>query len=259
MPSKTKKQLNFFKLVKAYVDGGAKELMITWKNMYPSKYPSVKLTEKIKNVAKKINYSDLEDMASGIVGDEVLGDERDIKVGRWMKFETSYSDYHNRIFKGIFIAKIKNIRPKEKIAIFNPNDIFSIRGNRIPTLKRAENATTTENIWVDYTHFNQIIEIAKTKEELIMKNEFRKLVRELISEEFESAGLKIKKRNSNEEVNVKTGMLVQKKSDESKGKVKNVGINYDTIPATNNINVQWYHGDLAGTHQTVNPEDIEAI
>jgi hypothetical protein len=259
MPSKTKKQLNFFKLVKAYVDGGAKDLMLAWKNMYSSNFPSVKVVDKIKDVAQRINYADLEDMASGIEGEEVLGDKRDIKVGYWMKFESSYRNYRNIVSKNTFIAKITKIRPNEKIAIFNSNDLHNKNGNRIEPLRRVSGATTVENIWLDYTYFNQIIETAKTKNELVMKTEIRKIIRELISEEFESAGLKIKKRNSNEEVNVKTGMLVQKKSDESKGKIKNVGINYDTIPATNNINVQWYHGDLAGTHQTVNAEDIEAI
>jgi hypothetical protein len=259
MPSKTKKQLNFFKLVKAYIDGGPKELIVTWKNMYSSNYPTVKVIEKIKDVAGKINYADLEDMASGVIGDEVLGDKKDIKVGYWMKFESSYRDYHNKVFKNTFIAKITKIRPQEKLAIFNSNDLHNKNGNRIEPLRRISGATTVENIWLDYAYFNQIIETSKTKEELTMKNEIRKIVRDLLSEEFESAGLKRKKRNSNEEVNVKTGMFVQKKSDESKGKVKNVGINYDTVPATNNINVQWYHGDLAGTFQTVNPEDIEAI
>ena len=259
MPSKTKKQLNFFKLVKAYVDGGAKDLMLAWKNMYSSNFPTVKVVDKIKDVAQIINYADLEDMASGIEGEVVLGDKRDIKVGYWMKFETSYRDYHNKVFKNTFIAKITKIRPQEKLAIFNSNDLHNKNGNRIEPLRRISGATTVENIWLDYAYFNQIIETAKTKEELTMKNEIRKIIRELISEEFESDGLKIKKRNSNEEVNVKTGMLVQKKSDESKGKIKNVGINYDTVPATNNINVQWYHGDLAGTSQTVDVEDIEAI
>lgn len=259
MPSKTKKQLNFFKLVKAYVDGGPKDFIIAWKNMYSSIYPSVKVIEKIKDVAEKINYADLEDMTSGIVEDEVLGEKRDFKVGYWMKFETSYRDYRNQISKNTFIAKITKIRPQENLAIFNSNDLHNKNGNRIEPLRRVSGATTVENIWLDYAYFNQITETAKIKNELIMKNEIRKIVRDLLSEEFESAGLKIKKRNSNEEVNVKTGMFVQKKSDESKGKVKNVGINYNTVPATNNINVQWYHGDLSGTSQTVDPEDIEAM
>jgi len=259
MPSKTKKQLNFFKLVKAYSDGGAKELLLTWRNIYDSNYPSPKVMEKIKKVSERMDYSDLEDMTSGIEGDSTLGDNRDIKVGYWIKFDTSYRDYHNKEFKGTYMAKIIKIRPKEKIAIFYPEDIYSIRGNRIGALKRAYGATTVENVWIDYVHFNQIKETAKTKEELVMKNEsIRKFIRKIISENIEDSGLKIKKMNSDEEVSVKVGMTVQKKSDESKGKIKNIGINNDTIPATNNINVEWYHGDLSGTHQTVDLEDIEA-
>jgi len=75
----------------------------------------------------------------------------------------------------------------------------------------------------------------------------------------DTGGLKIKKRNSEEEVSVQTGMLVQKAFDEtSKGKVVNIGVNFEVIPHTNNINVHWYHGDLAGTKQKVDPEDIVA-
>ena len=38
----------------------------------------------------------------------------------------------------------------------------------------------------------------------------------------------------------------------------NVGLD-DSIPAKNNINIHWHHGDLSGTEQTVYPEDILAI
>ena len=72
-------------------------------------------------------------------------------------------------------------------------------------------------------------------------------------------GLKIKKSNSDEMVSVKTGMHVEKKSDKSKGVIKNVGINFKKIPNVNNLNVQWFSGDLSGTKQTVDLDDVEAI
>ena len=79
-----------------------------------------------------------------------------------------------------------------------------------------------------------------------------------ISEETGDGGLKIQKRGSDEMVSVMTGMLVQKKSDGSKGKISNVGVD-DSVPPKNNINVSWYYGDLSGMVQTVYPEDILAI
>jgi len=190
MPSKTKKQLNFFKLVKSYVDGGAKELVLAWRNMYNSDFPSIKVMDKIKDVAQRIDYADLEDMASGVEGDEVLGDKKDVRVGYWMKFDSYYRDYHNKVFKNTFIAKITKMRPNEKMAIFNSNDLHNKNGIRIEPLRRVSGATTVENIWLDYVHFNQITETAKTKNELITKNEIRKIIRELISEEFESSNFK---------------------------------------------------------------------
>ena len=60
------------------------------------------------------------------------------------------------------------------------------------------------------------------------------------------------------QVSVTTGMFVEKISDLSKGKIKNVGID-DSIPAKNNINIEWYQGDLAGTIQTVYPDAIVAV
>ncbi len=258
MPSKSKKQLNLFKLVKAYTDNGFLGLNNLWGKLYPNRKLSDYEIEKIENISKTINYSDLEDMASGIVGDESFGDSREFKVGYWMKFEAWYLNYKGEKNKNTFITKISRVRPDIKLVNFNSDELYNKNGIRISPVKRSR-ITDLDNVWLDFAYFDQIKETAKTKDELVMKNEIRKMVRNLLSETFESEGLKIKKRNSNEEVNVKTGMLVQKKSDESKGKIKNVGINHDTIPAKNNINIEWYHGDLAGTSQTINPEDIEAI
>lgn len=92
-------------------------------------------------------------------------------------------------------------------------------------------------------------------------NEIRRVIRKALMESIEEegvGGLKIKKRGSDEEVSVKTGMFVEKISDLSKGKILNVGVD-DSIPARNNLNVLWYAGDLAGTKQTVYPEDVVAV
>jgi hypothetical protein len=404
MPSKNKKQLNLFKNVKAFVDGGENLLLKKWKETNPGRTLTGDEFEKIKKIANSINYADLEDLTSGIVGDEVLGNQLEIKVGYWMKFKTKYKS-GNIEKEGTFIAKITKLRPNEKIAIFNPQDIYNINAVKINPLKRT-NASTAEQIWLDYVFFNEIKEIAKSKDELIMKNEIRKLVRSILNEsttiklnedltlqyadrptanspiveigydddnilykfgfnlkedeeitlselikgieiakkglqnaiegasdlssfdfqreiellkkltlfakqskidnnnvvmlksninhpnqdwidkenksindiwdlqnnqedfdsykyhglsESDNEGLKIKKINSDEMVSVKTGMHVEKKSDKSRGVIKNVGINFKKIPNVNNLNVQWFSGDLSGTKQTVDLDDVEAV
>jgi len=104
MPSKSRKQLNFFKLVKSYVDSGPEGVMNMWGEIFPGrKMPSSNELEKITNVADSVDYADLEDMASGVEGDEVLGDNRDIKVGYWMKFESWYTNSNGEKRKGTFV------------------------------------------------------------------------------------------------------------------------------------------------------------
>ena len=379
-------------------------LLKKWKETNPGRTLTGDEFEKIKKIANSINYADLEDLTSGIVGDEVLGNQLEIKVGYWMKFKTKYKS-GNIEKEGTFIAKITKLRPNEKIAIFNPQDIYNINAVKINPLKRT-NASTAEQIWLDYVFFNEIKEIAKSKDELIMKNEIRKLVRSILNEsttiklnedltlqyadrptanspiveigydddnilykfgfnlkedeeitlselikgieiakkglqnaiegasdlssfdfqreiellkkltlfakqskidnnnvvmlksninhpnqdwidkenksindiwdlqnnqedfdsykyhglsESDNEGLKIKKINSDEMVSVKTGMHVEKKSDKSRGVIKNVGINFKKIPNVNNLNVQWFSGDLSGTKQTVDLDDVEAV
>lgn len=259
MPSKNKKQFNLFKNVKAFVDGGENLLLKTWRETNPGRKITDEDFIKIKKIADSIKYADLEDLTSGIIGDETLGNVLEVKVGYWMKFKSKYK-VGNLEKENVFIAKIAKVRPDEKIASFNYQDIYNKNAIKINPLKRI-NASSTEQIWLDYVHFNQIQETAKSKEELIMKNEIRKLVRNILEESFskDNDGLKIKKSNSNEMVSVKTGMHVEKKSDKSKGIVKNVGINFKKIPNVNNLNVQWFSGDLSGTKQTVDLDDVEAI
>jgi len=250
MPSKSKKQLELFRLVKAYVDGGPDGFVIAWRNMYPTReFPDVNTIEKVVKISETINYSDLEDMASGIEG-------VDIKIGNWMLFDAYYRKQSGDVGKGTFIAKIKKVVPNIKLVQFNSEDIYSKNGGKIIPLKRTK-ITSTNRMWLDFAYFDQIKKTAKNKNDLAMLNEIRKIIRETLEEQM-TGGLEIQKRGSDEMVSVSTGMLVQKKSDESKGKIMNVGVD-DSIPAKNNINIHWHHGDLSGTEQTVYPEDILAI
>lgn len=268
MPAKSKKQLNFFKLVKAYVDGGPEGVMGMWGNIFPNrKPPTAENLDKIIKVADKINYADLEDLISGVEGkDTDFGNKRDFKVGHWMKFESWFSTHQGQKRKKTFIAKITRVRPDINLVNFNHQDIYSENGNKMTPVKRPR-FTNTDYQWLDFAYFDQIKETAKNKEELVMKNEIRKIVRESLTESFfneaekkDTGGVKIKKRNSDEEVSVKTNMHVQSAYDEtSKGKIKNVGVNFDVIPHENNLIIQWYHGDKSGTEQTVDLEDVVAI
>lgn len=250
MPSKSKKQLELFKLVKAYLDDGPDGFIIMWKNLYPGRdMPDSSTIEKVVKISDTIKYSDLEDMVSGLEG-------VDIKVGNWMLFDAYYRKTSGDKGKGTFIARIKKVVPSIKLVEFNSEDIYSKNGNKISPLKRTK-ITTTNRMWLDFAYFDQIKKTAKNKNDLVMLNEIRQIVRGCVEEVLNEA-LEIQKRGSDEMTSVVTGMLVQKKSDESKGKIMNVGID-DSMPPRNNINVYWYYGDLSGTEQTVYPEDIVAM
>jgi hypothetical protein len=234
MPSKTEKQLNLFKIVKAYVDGGRTGLIGMWKDLYPNRDFSDDEFEKIIRISKGIDYAYLEDMASGIEGDEVLGDKKDIKVGYWMKFEAWFSNYKGE----------KKIAPLKRTRI-----------------------SDADRMWLDFAFFNQVLETAKNKEELIMKNEIRKIVRDVLFESYlneneeGAVALQIKKKDSDEEVDVRKGLEVEKvvKSDDSIGVVKSVKVTQKNNIPTNLIEVEWTSGDLSGTTQDLDPEDLQAL
>jgi len=67
MPSKSKKQLELFRLVKAYVDDGPDGFVITWRNTYPTRgYPDTDTIEKVVKISETIKYSDLEQNFDGV-------------------------------------------------------------------------------------------------------------------------------------------------------------------------------------------------
>lgn len=341
MPSASKKQLNYFLLVKAYQDGGPDALVNKWKILYPKRrLPTEEYLEKIINTSDRIDPADLEDLTSGVEGDKVLGDKHEYKVGYWMKFSSWYRSAQGERKQGVFIAKISKVRPDIKLIGFNSEQLHNKNGVKIAPLRRAK-ISDPNFMWLDFAYFNQVIETSKDKDSL-MEKQIRKLVREAMNEmtinEFEgrlpqkegdrvttfanafmdeiedaqtnltslsnieaekftdddfrqhfvevdvileqfnrkireisglmsfsvnesknTGGLQIKKRGQDGTVSVKTGMLVQKISDEtSKGKIKHVGVDFDVFPNKNIIKVNWYSGDLRGSTQNVDPEDIEA-
>lgn len=65
MPARTEKQLNYFRLVKAYKDGGYPELFATWEEIYPTRdYPFRDWINKLVKVAKSLKDEYLEDLIS---------------------------------------------------------------------------------------------------------------------------------------------------------------------------------------------------
>lgn len=173
MPSKTKNQLNYFKLVKSFKDDGIKGFFNKWRELFGTRrFPDREYINKIIDISKKIKSADLEDMASGIEGEEVLGDTREFKVGYWARFKGRYRKPDGKIYENEFIAPIKNVNFSSNIVSFNINDIYNKTGGRILplNLKRA-NIIDPQFQYLDYAYFNDVIKTAKTKNELTDKKE----------------------------------------------------------------------------------------
>jgi hypothetical protein len=258
MPSKSKKQLNLFKIVKAYVDNGPNGLMSAWKEIYPNRKANRGEIKKIIDIASKIDYADLEDLSSGIDGEEILGSKLDIRVGYWMRFNAIYSDYKGEKKESILIAKIKTISPINKIVNFNSEDIYNKNGHKIAPLRRVK-ILDTNRMWLDYAYYDQILETGKTIESVVMKNEIRKIIRNILFEDDAQSLASLKKLNDKETVQAKVGMKVQKKSDESRGEVIEAITDNETTPASLKLKIKWTSGDLSGTEQTVDFDDVYAL
>lgn len=172
MPSKSRKQLNFFKLVKAYKEGGEINMIWMFREIFKTKkYPPKKLIEKVEKVSEKIHDSDLEDMVSGIDGEEILGDKRDIKVGYWMRFKAWYRPdlgygYGDKE-QNIFIARISRVNNRDNIANFKKDGLYNKHGKLIEPKFRTK-ITHPEFKYLDFAYFDQIEETAKEKKDLIM-------------------------------------------------------------------------------------------
>jgi hypothetical protein len=171
MPSTSKKQLNFFKLVLAFKTGGMDSFYKKWFELFKYRpLPDDSYIEKIKKTADTINAADLEDMASGKEGDDVLGDNREIKVGYYALFKGNYkTSLRDRDIKqGEFISKIKRVDNVNKIVNFQHGDYFRKDGARIFPPYRSK-ITSSEFELLDYAYFDDIIKTAKAPQELFEK------------------------------------------------------------------------------------------
>lgn len=166
MPSKTKKQQNYFRLIKAYKDSGYKGFFSTWKEIFGTRpYPSSDYINKAIETSKKIKYADLEDLASGVEGEQVVGDTREIKVGYWALFKGKYRNSKGEPKDGTFVSRIKRVDYNNRIANFNVNDFYNRFGGKTEALRRL-NVSHPEFQWLDYAYFNDIIKTGKDKKDV---------------------------------------------------------------------------------------------
>lgn len=166
MPSKSKKQLNYFKLVKAYKDSGYKGLFDMWKTIFGKRpFPPSEYINKIVSTSQKIKDVDLADLASGLEGESVVGDKRDIIVGYWALFTGKYRDSKGIPKENKFIAQIKKVDFNNGIANFNRFEFYNRFGARTETPYRLV-VTNPDFQFLDYAYFKNIIKTGKSVKEV---------------------------------------------------------------------------------------------
>lgn len=166
MQAKSKKQLNYFRLVKSYKDSGYKGLFNTWKEIFGRRpFPPSEYINKIVDTSQKIKDSDLLDLTSGVEGEAVVGDKRDIKVGYWALFNGRYRDSKGIPKEGKFIAQIKKVDFNNSIANFNRFEFYNRFGARTETPYRVV-VTNPEFQFLDYAYFKDIIKTGKSVKEI---------------------------------------------------------------------------------------------
>jgi hypothetical protein len=169
MPAKNKKQQNFFILVKAYKDGGEINLKRQYKFLDGSKS---KLTPeymaKIIKTASTIKDADLIDFTSGIEGDAILGDKRDLKAGFWARFRGKYRTTKGEPREGEFIGYITRVDNSKGVVNFSHNGFRNMYGQTTEMPKR-ENVSSLEFQFLDYALFDNVIQTGKTWQEVVAK------------------------------------------------------------------------------------------
>jgi len=141
MPSKNKKQLNFFLLVKAYKESGENGVFRQLKHLegYKPRLTPTYMNKLIKT-AESIADSDLIDMTSGVEGENPLGDTRNLKVGYWALFTGKYKPAGSKDEipkEGEFIAQIKKVDNAKGLVEFNQKGFRNKYGNTIFIPRRA--------------------------------------------------------------------------------------------------------------------------
>jgi hypothetical protein len=174
MPSKNKKQLNFFLLVKAYKENGEIGVKRQFNHLEGYKPRlTVDYMKKLIKTANTIQPADLIDMTSGIEDDNTLGDKRDLKVGYWALFRGKFkpaSSINEIPQEGEFVAQIKRVDNSKGVVNFNQNGFRNKYGNTMVIPRRA-NVSNPDFIYLDYALFNNVIKTGKTPQEVAKQKE----------------------------------------------------------------------------------------
>src|SRR3972149_2287763 len=174
MPSKNKKQLNFFLLVKAYKESGENGVFRQLKHLegYKPRLTPTYMNKLIKT-AESIADSDLIDMTSGVEGENPLGDTRNLKVGYWALFTGKYKPAGSKDEipkEGEFIAQIKKVDNAKGLVEFNQKGFRNKYGNTIFIPRRAV-VINQEFQYLDYALFDNVIRTGKNPQELAKPKE----------------------------------------------------------------------------------------
>ena len=171
MPSKNKKQQNFFILVKAFKEGGEINVKRQYKFLEGPKFRlTPEYMSKIITTAGKIKDADLADFASGIEGDTVLGDKRELKTGYWAWFRGKYRTTTGEPREGEFIGYITRVDHSKGVVNFSHNGFRNMYGNTTEMPKR-ENVSSLQFQFLDYALFDNIIQTGKTWQEVAKPRE----------------------------------------------------------------------------------------
>lgn len=192
MPSKNKKQLNFFLLVKAYKEYGEMGVFRQYKYL---EGPKQKITDeymnKIIKTAGSIKPADLIDMTSGIESDNPIGDKKELKAGYWALFRGKYKPRNSKDEtpkEGEFIAMIKRVDNQKGFVTFHQHNFRNKFGQTIEIPRRAE-ITHPEHLYLDFSSFDNVIRTGKTPAEVAREREnleeVRKIVRKIIKESLD--------------------------------------------------------------------------
>ena len=176
MPSNSKKQLNFFKLVKSYKKSGLIGFVGMWKEIYGSRpYPERDYLKKIYDTAEKMTFEQLDDFTVGVVGEEPLK-QVSPKIGQWALFRSYYIDIYNKEKRGWFLGKITYINDANKYVIFNEDWIYNTRGQYIGSIrKKSSFSLSTEKKYVKFAYYKDIKETSENISNLIKIAEKDKL------------------------------------------------------------------------------------
>lgn len=162
MPSKSKKQKNFFKNVKAFKERGIDAII----------HLPISFQEKIKKTAERISDKDLDDMLK--MEDEIITFE----IGDWVLIDPKIKNIQNNKILP-FITKIKSKNEKDKIINFSTEEIYHTNGaKRLP----SKYYTKVGNIkFLNFAPFSWIKNSSKKKDDLIFIFEIRKIIRKIIN------------------------------------------------------------------------------